>query len=190
MSPFEVIGTVFGLLSVWLTARASIWCWPTGIVNIVCFAVVFTQALLYPELITYAMFLVLSVYGWWVWARGGPRRRAAAVRRAARGTVLGCAALVALGGPALGAAFAHFTDAALPHLDATIAVASVVAQTLLARKLVESWWFWIFVDVVAVPVYLARGLVLPAALYVVFLALAIRGLASWSRRAVDYNEAA
>jgi nicotinamide mononucleotide transporter len=181
MSHFELVGTIFGLLSVWLTTRASIWCWPTGIVNIVLFAIVFAEAKLYPEIITYAAFLVLSVHGWRRWARGGPRGGAAPIARASPRALAVSVVTVAAGGPALGALFAGLTDAALPYLDSTITAASLVAQTLLARKVVESWCFWIFVDVLAIGVYASRGLHLASGLYAVFLVLAIRGLVLWRR---------
>jgi nicotinamide mononucleotide transporter len=70
---------------------------------------------------------------------------------------------------------------ALPYWDAAIMVLSFVAQLLLARKLVESWIFWIAVDVLAIGVYASRGLLATAALYAIFLGLACRGLARWRR---------
>ena len=62
---------IFGLLSVWLSIRKSLWCWPTGLVNVVCFFVMFYQVKLYAELITYAVFFVLGIYGWWQWSHRG-----------------------------------------------------------------------------------------------------------------------
>ncbi len=182
MSWIELTGTIFGLLCVWLTARASIWCWPTGIVNTVAFAVMFHDARLYPELITYGVFFAMSVYGWWAWARGGPRASSLPVRRMSRAGLASAVLLVAAGGPALGTAFAVWTDAVLPYLDSMITAASLVAQALVARKLVESWLFWIFVDVLAIGVYASRGLWMASGLYVVFLGMAIAGWVTWKRR--------
>jgi nicotinamide mononucleotide transporter len=83
-NPYEITGTAFGLLSVWLTIRKSIWCWPTGLVNVVLFFVMFYQVKLYAELITYSVFFVLGIYGWWEWSHGGENRTKRTGRLVAR----------------------------------------------------------------------------------------------------------
>jgi nicotinamide mononucleotide transporter len=82
----------------------------------------------------------------------------------------------------------RLTDAALPYPDAFTTAASLVAQWLLTRKKLDTWTFWIAVDVVAVGVYLRKELYVTAFLYGVFLAMAITGLIAW-RRALAQEEA-
>ena len=89
--------------------------------------------------------------------------------------------LGAAGTAALGGAMARYTDAALPYWDAATTVLSLVAQYLLARKVLENWEFWIVVDVIAVGVYLTKELYLTSGLYAVFLILAVIGLITWMR---------
>jgi nicotinamide mononucleotide transporter len=182
MSLFEIIGTIFGLASVVLTVREDIWCWPTGIVNIVLFMVMFFDARLYGDVVNYAVMLVLSIYGWYEWLRGGPRQGPLRVRFARRRERLVAGAVCLVGSPAMGYLFARYTDAALPYWDSVIAVTSMVAQVLLALKLVENWVLWIFVDLLAIGVYLAKSLYLTSGLYLIFLGLAAAGLVGWLRR--------
>src|SRR5256885_237179 len=66
-------------------------------------------------------------------------------------------------------------NAALPYWHAAIAVLSLIAQYLLARKVLENWLIWIAVDILALGVYPAKGLYLTAGLYGVFLILASLG---------------
>ncbi len=73
------------------------------------------------------------------------------------------------------------TDASFPWWDAGVAMTSVAAQILLSRRYVENWVLWIAVDLAAVPLYAAKQLWFTAGLYLVFLGLAIWGLARWSR---------
>lgn len=178
MTKLEVCGAAFGLVSVWLTVRASIWCWPTGLVSTALFMVMFAEARLYGDVVTNAMFCVVGVYGWLAWGRavgdGG------AIHWASRRARVVMAAVVAAGIPVCGWVFTR-VGGALPYWDAAIMVMSFVAQLLLARKVVESWVMWILVDVISVAVYASRGLVATAGLYVVFLVLAWRGLVAWSR---------
>jgi len=187
MNPFEIVGTLFGLLCVWLTVRENIWCWPASLVNVLCFWVMFFEARLYAELITYAMFFVLSIHGWLEWLHGGPQRSARRIARSPRLELLAVAAGVAVAAPLLGWALATFTDAALPYWDSLITALSFGGQILLNRKRLECWGFWIAVDVIGVGVYVAKGLYLTSGLYLVFLFLACTGLARWSagRSVVD-----
>jgi len=58
---------------------------------------------------------------------------------------------------------------------------SLVAQWLMARKRLENWHFWIAVDIVAIGVYLYKGLYLTSGLYAIFLVLCILGIRNWLR---------
>ena len=75
----------------------------------------------------------------------------------------------------------RFTDAALPYLDASVAVLSVTAQILLARRYLENWALWVVVNLLSIGLYAARELWLTLILYVIFLGLATWGLVEWQR---------
>ena len=76
---------------------------------------------------------------------------------------------------------ARFTDAAAPWQDAAVAALSVLAQFLLARRHLESWLIWIAVDLLAIQLFWSRGLMPTAALYTLFLAMAVTGFLQWRR---------
>ena len=180
-NPYEIIGTVCGLLSVWLGIRKSIWCWPTGLINVVCFFVMFFEVKLYAELITYAVFFVLGIYGWWEWAHDGDDRAQLRTTRTPLRVSVGLLALALIWTPVQGYVLAHHTDAALPYWDSTITVLSLLAQWMMARKYLENWLLWIAVDVLGIGVYQAKGLYVTAVLYTVFLVMATYGLIVWWR---------
>jgi nicotinamide mononucleotide transporter len=180
-NPYEVIGTVFGLLSVWFTVRKSIWCWPTGLVNVVLFFIMFYQVRLYAELITYFVFFVLGIYGWREWQYGGEDRTELPVTRTPRPVAIALTAIALIWAPAQGYGFHHCTDAALPYWDSTITVLSLLAQWMMARKYLENWVLWIVVDVLGIGVYWSKGLQVTSGLYLVFLVLATSGLIAWWR---------
>jgi len=116
--------------------------------------------------------------GWWLNGRqdGLVQPRALPVRLY---SVLGVAVVLGIAG--LGGLMARYTDAALPWWDAAIAVLSITAQTLLARRYIENWYVWIAVDVLSIGVFTAKGLVPTAALYVIFLVLSVLGLLGWRK---------
>lgn len=182
MSPLEIIAVVAGLLCVGLTIRQSVWCWPTGLVQVALYIIIFKEAKLYADMALQVVYVGLQIYGWWCWVRGGPREDGLPVTGLGRRARLGWIASAAVGTLAIGFGTATWTDAALPYPDAFITATSLVAQTLLAHKRWESWVGWILVDVVAIPVYAAKDLWLTSGLYAVFLGMAIAGLVEWRRK--------
>jgi len=185
MSGAEVVATLLGLLGVGLMVRQHVWAWPVGIVEVILSAWVFWAARLYSDVVLQGIFLVLQIYGWWAWTLGRARAGATlpVTRLGARATA-GFTVAGLLATAAWGEGMRRLTDAALPHADAFILVFSVLAQWLQARKRLESWLGWIAVNVVAVGVYAARGLLLFAGLYAVFLVLAVVGYRAWRRTEV------
>lgn len=186
MNVLEAVAVAFGLACVVLTIRQNVWCWPAGLVQVALYIVIFYEVKLYSDLLLHVVYVGLQLYGWYHWLHGGREGAALPVTRLPRRarTAWTLAALVATAG--WGHLMATYTDAALPYPDAFTTVFSLVAQWLMARKRLESWWFWIAVDIVAIGVYTTRGLALTAGLYAVFLVLAIGGLVAW-RRAIAAN---
>jgi nicotinamide mononucleotide transporter len=145
------------------------------------YAYVFFDAKLYSDMLLQCVYVVLQAYGWYFWARGGAERSAPAVRPIAHRDAWGWAAAGLLGSLALGTGMASFTDAAFPFIDAVQTVASLVAQWLTGRKILEAWIVWIGVDVISIGLYAAKSLYATATLYGVFLVLATLGYRAWHR---------
>jgi nicotinamide mononucleotide transporter len=178
----EVLGDVAGVACVWLLARQNIWNWPLGLVNNVLWAILFVDAKLYGDAVLQGVFFALSVYGWWNWLHGrGAAGEQLPVRRTLRNEwiVLGAATVVAT--CAATWVLATRTDSPVPLWDASVLTLSLWATYGQTQKLVESWWLWIAVDVISVPLYLSRGLYPTAAVYVLFGILCVKGLRQWKR---------
>ena len=181
MTIFELIAVAVTLLAVWLTARQVIWCWPTALVSVTMYAVVFYQARLYADMGLQGIYFLLSVYGWWAWLHGGEGRSELEVTLVSwrfRMVLFVAGVAFAL---LLGTLLHRFTDASLPFMDSALTSFSLVAQWLMTRKHLESWIVWIAVDVFYVGMFLMKSLHLTAGLYAVFLLLAALGLAEWRR---------
>ncbi|MEW4570415.1 nicotinamide riboside transporter PnuC [Tautonia sp. JC769] len=188
MSTIEVIAVGFGLLCVGLTIRQNIWCWPAGLVQVSLYILIFYEVKLYSDLILHVVYVFLQLYGWYYWLRGGTRGGRLPVTRLGRAGSLGWVAVAIAGTGVWGFVMASYTDASLPYWDALTTVASLVAQWLMSRKRLESWLFWIAVDVVAIGVYLSKSLVLTSGLYAVFLVLATLGYRAWRNAMTDRSE--
>ena len=181
MSPLELFAALVGALSVWLSVRQNIWSWPTAIVKVVLYALVFYQAKLYADMGLQMIYAILSIYGWYEWLYGGAGRTELRVTRTGAGLGALLTVIAALGSAVLGVFLRHATDAALPFMDSFLSSTSLVAQWMMTKKLLENWLVWIGVDVLYVGMFIFKGLFLTAGLYAVFLALAVKGYLDWRR---------
>ncbi len=179
LSPLEVVATLFGAVSVYLSVRQHIASWPTAIVNVLMYVVVFYRARLYADMGLQFVYAALSIYGWYEWKFGGAGRSVLPVSRTPRAVWPILAVSGVAGGVALGLLFARYTNAANPFLDSGLTAASLVAQWMMTRKLLENWIIWILADLVYVPLYVSKHLQPTAVLYAVFLGLAIKGYIDW-----------
>jgi len=182
VSHIEWIAAAFVLTNVALVALRSVWNYPFALIAVTLYAFVFFEAKLYSDMLLQGFFFALNLYGWaaWIGARddaGVPVRWMTA--RARRGWAV--ATIAAWAGWSF--AMDRATDAVAPWIDGAIAMLSVTAQWLLARRHVESWFVWIVVDLIAVPLFASRGLYATSAVYVVLLGLSIDGLIQWRRAA-------
>ena len=178
----EFLGFVSGVLCVYLVTKENIWNWPLGVITSAAYIIVFGRAGLYSDTGLQAVYLILSLYGWWHWLRGGPTSDSPLpVSHVGKREMQ----LLTSAGLAMWMLFWSITraipGARAPLLDSLLVATSLVAQYMMTRKYIENWMLWILADVVYVGLYYSRGLKLSAMLYAVYLALAILGYIQWKR---------
>ena len=176
----ELIATLLGLANIVLLVRRSIWNYPFGLAMVALYAGIFFDKKLYSDALLQFFFFAIQIYGWWAWWRAGGGEHKVEVERLTGPARIAWIAMIALTSLAWGWIMGTYTDAALPWWDALIAMGSIAAQILLARRRIENWILWIAVDAIAICVYLAKGLTLTAGLYSIFLALCVLGLREWA----------
>lgn len=193
LSYIELVGTILYLWSVWLIARQNILTWPVGIVSVLLYMALFYQIRLYSDALEQGYYLVASAYGWWLWSSRGRAEAGAFTPFVSGPRTLGAVLLLTLAlAGALGTLMGRIHEllpalfpqpAVFPYLDALTTVMSFAAMWLMAQKRLESWAYWIVVDVIGIGLYYVQGVRFIALLYVVLLAIAINGLAGWLRSA-------
>lgn len=174
----EAASFVTGAACVWLTVRENVWNFPIGLVNSAIFAVVFLRARLFADAGLQVVYLILGALGWYLWLHGGRDGGRLRVARAGRGELAGVGVAVAV---LAGLLWWGLRDVGGPasFWDALTTSISLGSQWLLNRKRLESWLGWIAVDILYVPLYVAKSLYLTAILYAVFLGLAVIGWRQW-----------
>lgn len=177
----EVVGAVTGLLAVWWTTRQHVWNWPMGILNSAIFMIVFLDVKLYASAFLQIVFIGLGSYGWWAWTHHDASRVERSIRRTSRVEWIAMSSIGIVVLAAWTTWLTTGTDSPAPLWDALTLTLSLLATYGQAQKLIESWWIWIAVDLISVPLYLSRHLYPTAALYVVFGLLCALGLHDWHR---------
>jgi nicotinamide mononucleotide transporter len=176
----EIFGFVTGVVNVWLLARQKIWNWPVGIANNLAYLILFATSGLYGDSGLQGVYIVLGIYGWWLWRRGSGST-ALRVKRTSSKTWLQLIAVTLAAGLVLEWFLSRFTDSTVPAWDATTTSLSLAATYGQAKKLLESWWIWILADLIYIPLYIYKGLRLTSVLYAVFMLLCVFGLRSWMK---------
>ena len=193
MSYIEFVGTIFCLWSVWLISKRNILTWPVGIISVILYIALFYQIRLYSDTLEQVYYLGASIYGWWYWAKT-PRETESlsGVRFSSLPGILLVAGITVVLSAGLGAFISRvhlilpsiFPEAAsFPYLDALTTVMSLVAMWIMVRKKVESWVYWIIVDIIGIGLYATKNVRFVALLYIILLILAARGLRLWVRAA-------
>ncbi|MBA3341978.1 MAG: nicotinamide mononucleotide transporter [Gemmatimonadaceae bacterium] len=183
----EIVAAVFGVISVFLSVRQNIWSWPTAIVNVGLYSVVFYHSRLYADMGLQVVYVVLSVYGWYQWLYGGKNRTELPVTRTTPKVAAILFGAVLISTMLIGTFLHRGTDAALPYIDSTTTSVSLAAQWMMTRKLLENWLVWVAVDIVYIWMFINRSLYVTAGLYAVFLVLSATGWFQWrqSRSAAE-----
>lgn len=178
MSLFELIAAAFGITSVFLSTRQNVLSWPTSLVNVSMYTVIFLQQKLYGLMAIQVFFAVVSIYGWYEWLFGGEAKTELKVSRTSPRLGAALLSIGLLGWLALYLVLRATNDSA-PLLDAFFFAVSLVAQWMMARKLIECWPIWISINCISVPFFLLRHNYATAGQYAVFLILAVMGWRHW-----------
>lgn len=177
----ELAATVTGLVCVWLNARESVWGWVWGLASVGMYAWIFWEARLYADAGLQLVFAASSVYGIWLWSRGGTAREQHPVSYGSVKEWLVLGMLTVGSTTGLGWFLATQTPDPRPWLDAALTAASLAAQYQLARKRIENWLVWIAVDAIYVFLYLDQALYWTTFLYAAYLGIAAWGYWGWKR---------
>lgn len=177
----EVIAVSFAVLYLVLAIRQNIWCWFCAGISTAMFIYLYLDASLYMESVLNAFYLGMAIYGWYQWRSAGLESGSLPVSvwplRRHLLAITAILFLTALTGSLLSA----FTQAAFPYIDSATTFAAMWATYLVAKKVLENWWYWLVIDVVSVFVFWSRDLELTAVLFVFYVGLIPLGIISWSR---------
>lgn len=179
-SPAEALAVVLAVAYLLLAMRQDARCWIAGGASSALFLWLFASSQVYLQAALQLVYIALAVYGWREWRHGAGGRELPVTRWPPRHNAVALAASLA-GSFAAGLALEQFTDSASPWLDAGTSVTSLVATWLTARKLLDSWLWWVAIDLVTAVLFWHQRLVLTALLFVAYSVIALQGYVAWRR---------
>ena len=180
MNTIEIFGLCAGTLSIALLIKQNIWTWPIGIAYTFASLYIFFTAKLYADFALHVFFLFMSFYGWYYWLQGNGRFDSELPVSRESKKVLAYSIIICVLAIILASnLFTIYTDAELPYWDNTTSILSVLAIWLQSRKKIESWVFWLIIDILSVGIYFYKDLYLYSLLYSIYVAMAFFGYATW-----------
>ena len=208
LSWIEAVGTLCGLLCIWLASKEKVINYLFGIANVLLFAVIFYQIQLYSSLLLQIFFLLANIYGWYAWTRQtsaqqvelqirwlGSRARivwailsliAILVMTRFIDTIFGQFAhltVILLNQFGLTAQLPVLQPDAYPFWDACMTILSVVAMIFMTRKWVENWILWVVINIISVAIFTLQGVYAMSIEYMILTVIAINGVRFWSHKA-------
>lgn len=188
ISYVEMIGTLFGFISVYLATKTNILTWGTGIINELLLFILFIQVQLYADMFLQVFFLAVTLYGWYNWKQI-PKENS--ITKTELKTKILLLSAIVVGTAIVGFLISNIhmyllqyfkTEASYPYADSFVMTMSIVATILLAQKKIETWYLWIVVDIVCVFLFYKKGIAFLALEYFVFLGLATYGFLNWKKQ--------
>jgi len=177
----EVIAVVAAIAYLGFAIRQQIVCWLFAAISTAIYIGLFIEAKLYMESLLNLFYLLMAGYGWYVWRSGGTDGQDRPVVIWPRNTHLMAIAALGLLSLLSGYLLNRYSDAAFPYIDSMTTWFAVWGTFLVARKVLENWWYWLFIDIASVFIYWSRDLQLTSLLFVVYVIMIPFGIISWTK---------
>lgn len=188
-SLLEFIAVVFGIASVWFSKRENILVYPVGLVNTTIYVYLSLEGQLFGEASVNLYYTIMSGYGWYLWTRKDREHRV--ILHITNSTLkdwFGQLAFFLFF--FLGIYFSLlylktvFAPGVLPLPDSIASAAAFTGMWMMARKKVESWYWWMVTNIISIPLYYVKGYAFTSVYYFILLILAVGGLMEWRKKAL------
>ena len=184
----EYLAVFSGIASVWFSKLENIWVYPVGLINTIIYIYISLEGHLFGEASVNFYYTVMSIYGWILWAKKDASRHPVVLIRFSSQKewiqqLLFFGSFYVVIYFCLTFLKTHFAPGAIPWADAFASATAYTGMWLMAKKKVESWYWWIATNIASIPLYFIKHYELTSLYYFVLLLLAAWGLQSWRKKA-------
>jgi nicotinamide mononucleotide transporter len=189
-TPLEYIAVAAGILSVWFSKKENILVYPVGLINTIIYIYISFQGSLPGEASVNFYYTIMSIYGWVLWSKKNTQEQKVlkitfSNKQEWLQQVLFFLIFYAVIYFSLDYLKKSFAPGAIPWADAFASATAYTGMWLMARKKVESWYWWIATNIASIPLYFVKNYVFTSVYFLVLLVLAFSGLLEWRRKAVE-----
>ncbi len=182
----ELTGALLGLLYIFFSIRQHILTWPTGLFASLIYTVVFFRTGFYADMGLQVYYVAISIYGWYYWLKGGKHRSAESenqvpVKKVSRRFLIAALFITVFIYLLILIVLLNFTDSTVPYMDSMTTALSITATWMLAKKYIEHWLIWVFVDLFSAGLYVYKELWPTVILFLVYTIMAVIGYFEWKK---------
>ena len=179
----EFIAFVFGILSVWFAKKENILVYPTGLIATIITAYLLYVAGYLGDMMINGYFAVMSIYGWYKWARKENDSKVIAISRTnIKEKIIGIVLFFVTVSVVFGIyKFFDYEIKIANYIDIFASGIFFTAMWYMANKKIENWTLWILGDIIVTPLYAYRGLGMLSLQYLIFTILAISAYLEWKK---------
>lgn len=189
MQTIEIIGAVIGLVYLYLEFKANKWLWPVGVVMPIVYVWIFFQSKFYADMGVNIYYFFASIYGWILWSKYKKNNREELlITYTPKRYIVPISIIGILLFAIIAFILVRFTDSPVPYGDSFTTALSILGMWLLARKHVEQWWFWFFVNIISCALYLWKGLYTTSVLFAIYSIISVFGYYKWKKMMVSQNQ--
>ena len=179
MSKWEILAVFFGIAYVLLAAKESLWTWFFAFLSTIIYTVIFWEGALVSSSLLNFYYMIMAVYGFILWRSGGEEGEALSISQWSlkkNFIVIISGLILAI---TLGYLLDTYTEARFAYLDTFVLIFSVIATWMLAKKILETWLYWMVIDTTAIVLYWKSGYLATIVLFVLYVILAFYAYYSW-----------
>ena len=176
----EWLAVFLGITEVLLARKNNVLLYPAGIGSSAITITLLLEVGLYAESALSAYYIIMSVYGWYIWMRraGEPPVKIAWATRNDWIITL----LIAFGGwGIIYLVLHHFTPSTVPVWDAWVSSTAWAGTWLLARRRIENWIVLNVSNLFAIPLLFHKNLALFSALTIFLFIVAVIAFFDWKK---------
>jgi len=177
----EIVAVLAAIAYLAFAIRQQIVCWLFAAISTAIYIWLFIEAKLYMESLLNFYYLLMAGYGWHVWRSGRDDGHDRPVVILPGNTHLTAIAALIILSALSGSILSNYSDAAFPYIDSLTTWFAIWATFLVARKVLENWWYWLLIDIASIFIYWSRDLQLTALLFVVYVVMIPFGLIGWTK---------
>tara|TARA_Y100000813_G_scaffold1794_1_gene1347 strand:- start:122 stop:754 length:633 start_codon:yes stop_codon:yes gene_type:complete len=177
----ELIAVFFGLLSVWFSKNNNVLVYPTGIINTSIFVYLLVKWELLGDMIINIYYFLMSIYGWYYWTRKSQNQEYTPITKINEADIKIILIIIISSTIFVSYLYSFFDkwSGLVSYIDILTTAIFFVGMWLMARRKIESWFFWILGDVISVPLYFVKGLAFSSFQYLIFTLIAVAGYYKW-----------